>query len=522
MRADGVEDAAGMRAMFAARAAIAGDVALYFSGPGTYSAASAAPGASGSVVIDGLVGGTLIYGDGPASLIRWIGVTKGGNVDVPLSSTQQLWSARTVSRLLIRDLAIEGENDPFVAYVSNQSSAIAVGYPGGTLAATDVMVRDVTFRTLVGFPYISRGGGDARVHAIRNAFDRCANGLNTNADFSIHWRNIYLETESDEYAGNPGLLALQDLQNGAISAGGFNTPNTEKPGTLVVGCSLKASTANVALLTAQSYTDGWLQGNVIEEAAHDAIDVGAGCSNFLFDRCAVVDNIINQATRGIGLQCGQEHVLAENSVTVGPTSDSGFATGARTGTLLIDNALGGTFDITSSCSGLAAIGNTFPAGDEFRVASGGQAPAVATRPTGASVKLFGDVGQGFATLQVLNWDRAPFVSVTLGGIGLAPGDAYHILHPYHLLDAVYQSGVYTGDPIQLAMRPVPPPTDWPVSTTGPLPTLGPRFNAFLIVKTGHESLLDYNPGARIHFAGGHFINLLFTLFGRRARQALAT
>ena len=521
MADDGTDQSAGLRAMAAARAAIAGAVLLFFPTPRVaWHVVSDAPTGANPVVVS-LLGDTIIAGEpdgaGGGSLLTWAGVLHQGDFgNVADTGAQQLFHLAG-ARVLLRDLTIQGDNDPFVAYANNQSAAIKA-------KSTDVLIRDVTLRTLVGFTAVDDFTGPGRNGMMRCTLDRCANGTNFGSDYSIQYRNRYISTEGTEYAGAPGLVALNDMQGGSISVGGDTAAGARKAGTLVVANSTNNSNAGVVAIIAEAYVDGWAQANVIEGATKTAMQVGSS-ANADSDGNTVVDNYTRSAIQSgsgsIGLEIASpasHSVVASNDVR-GTTS--GIEVRASDVSLFDNTADSGSAGanaivLQATAQRAVLVGNA----GTVHAQTGSTQVATPARPTGASVKLFGDVTQGFATLQVLNWDKAPFVSVTLGGVGLAPGDTYHILHPYHLLDAVYQSGVYTGDPIQLSMRPVPPPTDWPVSTTEPLPTLGPRFNAFLVVKTGHESLLDYNPGARLHMLGGHFINLLLALFGRRAGQAV--
>src|SRR6185312_10759048 len=73
--------------------------------------------------------------------------------------------------------------------------------------------------------------------------------------------------------------------------------------------------------------------------------------------------------------------------------------------------------------------------------------------------------------------------------GLAVGDLWELRHAYGLLDAEpYAAGIYVGGTVPIPMRAVAPPSDWTVSTAQPLPTLGPRFAAFLVRQTGRVAL----------------------------------
>lgn len=477
MAGNGSDETGGMRALFAARAAFPQDAAIYFPAPPVrYHAVSNAPQTTGSIVVETIPSGTVIYGDGAASVIRWTGVTKAGTV----GASQILWQLKSVSRILVHDLWIEGDNaDPYVRYVSNQSCAIAIRK--ASVTPSDILVRDVTFRNLVGFPYQSSNFIPERCHALRCTVTECANGINVNADYSIQYRNILTDAESIEYAGIPGVIALNDVTAGYVVVGGFNSENTERPGCIAVGNSISDTLdGNTGLLTQESYTDGWLQGNVVEDSFDDGIIV-AGLGNtgdFLFDRCTVVNNYVSGANRGIGLQKGEDHMVADNEF--GGDLLSGFVQAAAVTPVVRHNTFHGGFLLNTSTAGVTFASNTFASGSLSN--QGGTVTTTDSR-SGTEQKLYGDVTEGFATLQVRNWDDNDAVDVDLSDSGLDEGDILAIYHPYNLLGQPYASGIYKDGAISLVMREVEPPSDWAVTTTQALPTLGPRFNAFVVAKT---------------------------------------
>lgn len=485
-----------MRELFAARAAIAGDAAIYFpTPPVAYAVASDLDDGANPAVVSAVPSGTLIYGDGAVSLIKWTGVVKESSGH----NLQRLWQIKGASRVLIRDLAIEGDNDPFVAYWQNQSSAIELAKDGGTIP-TDVLVRDCLFRSLIGFPYHSSNFIPRRCHALRNRFVECANGLNVNADYSIQWGNVFDDTESIEYAGYPGCVALNSFRGSvaafSLSLGGRVTKNFEASGVLGVGNSLASPGGQIALQTSESFVDGWLQGNVVEgipDLDQAAMQIGAPqvspVTDYKFDRATIVDNYTHGSYKGFVLQAGDGHVVARNrfggtNISGGTTS---YSVGQRIPTIL-DNTFESRFTIGTAPGNypIQVLDNVFLTGG-FAKSVGALDPVTAERPTGVEMKLFGDVSECFATLQVRNWDDAESVTIAasdLAAIGLREGDRFHFLHPYYLLGAPYQTSVFLGGDVRLGMRAVTPPGDWTASTAEPLPTLGPRFHAFVLVRVG--------------------------------------
>ena len=94
----------------------------------------------------------------------------------------------------------------------------------------------------------------------------------------------------------------------------------------------------------------------------------------------------------------------------------------------------------------------------------------------------GDVGTAWAVVQVRNWSSSGSVRLDLSGVA-RHGEQFAIYHPYDLLGAPVARVTYRGSPVRLSMTRIQPPADWAVSTSQPLPQLGPRFGAFLLVRT---------------------------------------
>ena len=94
----------------------------------------------------------------------------------------------------------------------------------------------------------------------------------------------------------------------------------------------------------------------------------------------------------------------------------------------------------------------------------------------------GDVGTAWAVVQVRNWSSSRSVRLDLAGVA-RHGEHYAIYHPYDLLGAPVTRVTYRGLPVRLSMTRIQPPTDWAVSTSQPLPQLGPRFGSFVVVRT---------------------------------------
>lgn len=504
MAGDGSDETEGMRALFAARNAVAGDAAVYFPAPSdSYHVVSDDPNGLRPAVVDSVRSGTDIYGDGSASIIRWTGVVKASDSAGHSSSLQKLFRMDSVSRVRFRDFRIEGDNDPVVSYLST-AAAMVFSSGGSPQASTDCIVRDVEFANLVGQPALARGSGDRRVHFIRNTLEGCGPGLHLSADHSVHYRNRITDCPGGfGCTAIPVVIALNDLVRAATLVGGYIQENRFRPGTVCVGNSLDESPPNVALLTGQSYTDGWLQGNVIEDAESDAIVIGGlGSSpneigNYRYDRCTIANNVVVSSNRALGIQRGPGHTVIDNQLAADLLS--GFTLSGDTnpgGHRFVGNTLAGTWFQGTAGDADLWVDNTFTSG-HLSVSPVATPLITEPAPSGVEVKGFGDVREGLATIQVINWDSDDSVPVDLGalndgaGVGLVAGDPYELYHPYDLLGTPVLSGTYDpGSSIVIPMTSVDPPQDWAVSTSEPLPSLGPRANAFVLFRTQGATVSD--------------------------------
>ena len=507
MEGDGTDETAGFRELFAARAAIAGDVAIRFPEPPvSYHIVSDSITGAHPAVVGEVPGGTLIYGDGKGntdgtgikSTIYWTGVEKKNDFnDVGHSSRQLIWKFTDKSRVLIRDLRIVGDNGVFeagyVRYNNNQSTPIDIAHAAGATVARGMVIRDVGFYNLVG--YAGHTTGAYRLCSlIRCDFQFCANGPNFNAGHIVYFQNKFNGSEGIEAAGRPGVVALND--GAALSIGGTNTQNLELPGVIVVGNTRKTTgggSSDVNIIAAECYTDGWIQGNVIEAETGDCIDVGATVGRegtYLYDRCTIVNNRCT-GRRGVGLQESQDHLVADNDLT--GSNLSAFALAEAVGSDFRGNTLHGSVIINGLASDIGWENNTFASG---ALVDTGHRTVNKPAPTGVETKLFGNVSDGFATLQIRNWPLASTVSVDFSGSGLAPGDGYALYHPFDLLGAPYATGTYTGSNVSVPMHSVSPPDDWEVGTDAPLPDLGPKFHAFMLerVTAASSPCLSPEPG----------------------------
>lgn len=100
---------------------------------------------------------------------------------------------------------------------------------------------------------------------------------------------------------------------------------------------------------------------------------------------------------------------------------------------------------------------------------------------------------GRANIIVYNWAQQSTVSVDVAGI-LSMGDSYVVQNAQDFYGAPAASGVYTGDPLQLPMVGVTPPSPLETTPAQPAPVTGPTFNVFVLMTTGRGRCGPGEPG----------------------------
>jgi len=474
MRGDDTDDTTGFQAMLAAVRANGGGHIVMQKPRARYRFVSTGQGYPGQ----DFPSNTEMYGE-PGTEVYWTGAPKQDDFAMKARSQDHGWLeiAHGSSNILIRDLVVRSDNTPFTSYFNNQSSGIYVNV--ATPASHDVMIRDCGFLNHVGFPVHAPGGGN-RVHTIRNVYRNCANGENNNGDYSVHFRNRFINSEGLEASGAFNIFALNDFSQsftkGAImSLGGDISSGTRRIGSLAVGNSIK-NAPGLGILTADAFASGWLQGNRIEGAGNSAIQIG-GATHALCDHNAVVDNICVSAKYGINVfsMLATDTLVATNSCTddfVGFLCSSARAT-------VIGNTFSGTFkDVAFNVADGALFTRNSYSGARFEV-RGSAAFSRAASPAGVEIAFLGRIDQGMVTIQIRNWSSLSSVALDFDGI-LQVGEQFALYHPYHVLDAPIMKATYTGKRIDLPLRRIAAPPDWPVSTSHSIPELGTTFAAFIL------------------------------------------
>jgi len=421
---------------------------------------------------------TEMYGEAGTE-VYWTGAPRVDDYSMKAHTERYGWVAigSGSSNILIRDLIIRSNNVPFVAYFNNQSSGISLETP--PRAPHDVMIRDCKFLDHVGFPVHAPAAGD-QIHTIRNVYENCANGENTNGDYSVHYRNRFINTEGIEASGAYNVFALNDFtqsfnKGATMSLGGDTSPGRRRIGSLVVGNTIKA-VPGLGILTADAFASGWLQGNLIEGAGNSAIQIGTE-TKALCDHNAIVNNICVESRFGINVfsSLATDTLIADNSCTQNFVAFVCSSAGAT----VIGNTFSGRFkDVSFNVAdGALFMSNSYKE-SRFEV-RGSAAFRRATSPTGVEVAFLGAIEHGMVTIQIRNWSLAPNVDLDLNGI-LHVGERYALYHPYDLVGAPVMKGEYGRTPVALRMQPIPPPTAWPVSTRRSLSALGISFAAFVL------------------------------------------
>lgn len=474
MRGDDTDDTAGFQAMLAAVRMNGGGHIVMQRPPRRYRFESTGNGYPGA----NFPANTEMYGE-PGTEVYWTGAPKMGDFGARTGTQHFGWVAigRGSSTILIRDLVIRSDNTPFVNYYNNQSSGIYIDIP--PRAAHDVVIRDCEFMDHPGFP-VHAPGGASRIHTIRNTYQSCANGENVGADYSIHYRNRFRQTEGLEAGGAYNVFALNDFSDPAgrgtlLSVGGDNVPGRRRPGSLVVGNSIKHSLW-VGIVTAEAFVSGWLQGNVIDGAANSAIQIGTAAIAQC-DHNAVVENICVGALYGINVfsPLATDTLVAYNTCT-GDTF--GLLCSSARATVIGNSFSGRSMDVEFNVAdGALFLQNTYEVNRLDVRGSAAFLPAVP--PTGVEIAILGSLDQGTAVIQIRNWSQASVVNLDVAGI-LQAGENYALYHPYDLLGTPVLQGTYMGNPLVIPMQPVSPPADWAVSTTMTLPKLGTVFAAFVL------------------------------------------
>ncbi len=118
-----------------------------------------------------------------------------------------------------------------------------------------------------------------------------------------------------------------------------------------------------------------------------------------------------------------------------------------------------------------------------------------TKPSGTFVYVRPNAYEpGRANITVLNWDRASFVDVDLGGI-LASGTAFEIRNAQDFFSPAVVAGVYGGGTVRLPMSGLTAAR--PIGATKAAVPTGPEFNAFILLPYRLPCVFDdgaFRPG----------------------------
>jgi len=474
MRGDDTDDTTGFQAMLAAVRMNGGGHIVMQRPPKRYRFEATGNGFPGA----NFPSNTEMYGE-LGTEVYWTGAPKQGDFGGKAGTYRFGWLdiGHGSSTILIRDLTIQSDNTPFVSYFNNESTSIHLEV--APRPPHDITIRDCVFINHVGSPIQAPGGG-VRIHTIRNTYKDCADGENVNADYSVHYRCRYINTEGLEASGAYNVFALNDFANSfttgaAMSVGGDTSRAARRPGSLVMGNTI-SETPGLGIITAEAFVEGWLQGNVIEGAANSAIQIG-GATPGLYDHNAILQNICNNSRFGINIfnSLATDTLIAENTCI-----DDFYAflcTGARA--TVVRNVFSGRgMDVSfHTADSTLFLDNTYQT-QRFEV-RGSAAFLHSISPSGAEASFFGSIEQGMVTVHLRNWSSDPIMHLDIAGI-VPVGDSFALHHPYDLLGSPLLEGTYTGAPLSLSMEAIAPPSDWSVGTSQPLPRLKPTFAGFAL------------------------------------------
>ena len=123
--------------------------------------------------------------------------------------------------------------------------------------------------------------------------------------------------------------------------------------------------------------------------------------------------------------------------------------------------------------------------DGWRTQNGFADPGTYAGSAPTGVKLVVRPNQyepGRANIIVYNWAQQSTVSVDVSGI-LDRGDRYVVQNAEDFYGPPIASGIYKGQPLELPMVSITPPSPVGAVTAQPAPVTGPTFNVFVLMKT---------------------------------------
>lgn len=205
--------------------------------------------------------------DGTGKLI-FSGV-QGGSI-YPGNPTYRNLLNFTGGNVTIKDITIEGENEPFDGqYVQNQNAAL--WFPHGR-SYGDILIENVKFNNLYGFPLA--GSITANSCLIQNnTVNGAGNGFNINCDGAIYLNNQLIDCEGIEAAG--GEITIQNnVLNGCLglAIGGFVSPPTLTTG-VVSGNTI--NNAHIAIIAAEYCSGVTIENNTIDHAHYGILSAAS-------------------------------------------------------------------------------------------------------------------------------------------------------------------------------------------------------------------------------------------------------
>lgn len=210
---------------------------------------------------------------------------------------------------------------------------------------------------------------------------------------------------------------------------------------------------------------------------------------------------------------GNDDVVLTNNYFVGGWMHLGaWQTATVSGNTLFDFSDGGMVWNMGDLSGQTWSGNTFfgdsttlawrhdsstvTTFDGWRALTGFADPGTyaGTAPTGVKVVVRPNrYERGRASIIVYDWAQQGTVSVDVSDI-LEMGDRYVVQNAQDFFGAPTASGIYTGDPLQLPMVGITPPTPLGINPAQPPPVTGPSFNVFVLMQTGRDRCVPEERG----------------------------
>jgi hypothetical protein len=263
-----------------------------------------------------------MFGNSSASVLRITGVDR----DDPTTNFNAFQISGATRNILIEDLSFQGENDPYVVAIRQQSAIIDIA----GVVARDITIRRCFFEKTIGFS-VHNSGRSMRVDVMNCTFLDCGNGLNVNGDYSVQVDNVFLNSEGLECSGEYAVIANNLLLGSTgivgISLGGRTTVGSYGPGVLcasnsILGSSGAGITVNDGIVNAvvsENFIDQthW-QGIVVSGSLNPPINVEIS-DNEITSAGKIGESISHRI--GMLILSGTDHRMIGNKVLTGANDE---------------------------------------------------------------------------------------------------------------------------------------------------------------------------------------------------------